>query len=73
MVYDVFYAVAKHKGISLGDLATRLGVTRSAMNQWRKNGIPIKQCVVLEKMSDGTISRREMRKDDYAEIWPELA
>src|SRR3990167_8303016 len=32
-----------------------------------------KYCRYLELATDGVVSRRDMRPDDYADIWPELA
>lgn len=29
-------------------------------------------CVLVEKESDGAVTRQELRPDDWAAIWPEL-
>lgn len=60
-------------------LARALGVTPVTVGQWLKpdartgRQVPPKQCVRIEHLTQGRVSRRELRPDDYAEIWPELA
>lgn len=58
-------------------LARALHVTPVTVSQWMRpdapNGRPVppKQCVRIEQLTDGKVSRRELR-DDWREIWPEL-
>lgn len=61
-------------------LAKALGVTPVTVNQWvRPNGanssrpVPPKQCVRIEVLTAGRVSRRDLRPDDWQDIWPELA
>lgn len=61
-------------------LAKALGVTPVTVNQWvRPNGanssrpVPPKQCVRIEALTNGQVSRRDLRPDDWQDIWPELA
>lgn len=61
-------------------LAKALGVTPVTVNQWvRPNGanssrpVPPKQCVRIEALTGGEVTRRELRPDDWRDIWPELA
>jgi DNA-binding transcriptional regulator YdaS (Cro superfamily) len=42
------------------------------MAYYRKNGIPPKMCVQIEKMTKGVVTRKMLREHDFAEIWPEL-
>lgn len=55
-------------------LAEKIGVTTSAVNQWVKGNrpIPIDRCVAIERATNGNITRRDLRPDDWTEIWPEL-
>jgi len=34
--------------------------------------IPIERCPAIEKATDGQVSRRDLRPDDWWLIWPEL-
>lgn len=60
-------------------LAAALGVTAVTVNQWlqidvaRRRPVPPKQCVRIERLTGGRISRRDLRPDDWEAIWPELA
>jgi DNA-binding transcriptional regulator YdaS (Cro superfamily) len=59
-------------------LARALGVTPVTVGQWLKPGksngpgIPPKQCVRIEQITQGQVSRQAMR-EDWLEFWPELA
>lgn len=35
--------------------------------------IPVRHMAVIERVTDGAITRREMCPDDWQRIWPELA
>jgi len=60
-------------------LARALGVTPVTVGQWLKpdlstgRGVPPKQCVRIEQLTAGQVSRRDLRPDDWQDIWPELA
>lgn len=56
-------------------LAKALDVTTQAVCFWRdgKRKIPAEQCAAIERVTNGAVSRREMRPDDWHLIWPELA
>lgn len=59
-------------------LARALNVTPVTVGQWLNpekatgRGVPPKQCVRIEKITDGVVTRRDLRPDDWADIWPEL-
>lgn len=53
-------------------LAAQLDVSSAAIGNWKMRGIPPKQCVRIERLTDGKVTRRELRPDDYFEIWPDL-
>lgn len=59
-------------------LSKALAVTPVTVSQWMRpeagNGRPVppKQCVRIEQLTGGKVTRRELRPDDWQEIWPEL-
>lgn len=61
-------------------LSRALGVTPVTVNQWvrplgsqNRRPVPPKQCVRIEQLTAGAVTRRELRPDDWHAIWPELA
>lgn len=56
-------------------LSRSLGVTAAAVNQWIKGlrPVPPKHCVAIERATNGAVTRRDLRPDDWHLIWPELA
>lgn len=56
-------------------LANLLGVSVQAVCFWRdgRRGIPVEKCTAIERATGGAVSRRDLRPDDWHEIWPELA
>lgn len=66
-------AAAKLGGQS--SLARALGVTPPTVNQWIKGTrpIPAEQCVAIEQVTGGQVTRRQLRPSDWRAIWPELA
>lgn len=63
---------------SQAKLARALGVTPVTVGQWLKpeertgRAVPPKQCVRIEQITNGQVSRRALRPGDWREIWPEL-
>jgi len=55
-------------------LAEVLGVSTQAVCFWRdgKRRLPAEMCAPIEKATGGQVTRRELRPDDWARIWPEL-
>ena len=39
----------------------------------RKKKIPIHFCVKIERATDGQVTRKDLRPDDWHLIWPELS
>jgi DNA-binding transcriptional regulator YdaS (Cro superfamily) len=35
--------------------------------------VPIERCVPIERATAGAVTRKDLRPDDWAAIWPELA
>lgn len=55
-------------------LASFLGVTKAAVNQWKTEGrqVPPKHCPQIERATGGQVTRQDLRPDDYWLIWPDL-
>lgn len=62
------------RGRSLA-IAQALGVTPPVVSDWvtGKKGIPLERCVQIERATEGVVSRKELRPDDWQNFWPELA
>ena len=54
-------------------LAAVCKVGSMAISQWKRRGVPIEHCVVIERATEGAVTRRDLRPDDWQAIWPELA
>jgi len=60
-------------------LAEILNVTPPAITAWLsddqklKRDIPPKRCVQIEQATNGKITRKDLRPDDWYLFWPELA
>ncbi|WP_186072102.1 transcriptional regulator [Burkholderia gladioli] len=56
-------------------LAAHLRVSASYLSQMASGACPIseKRCVQIEQLTRGLVTRRELRPDDWRDIWPELA
>lgn len=60
---------------SVKNAANLLKITSPTLLAWRDNDnvkIPIKRCVQIEKLTKEAITRKDLRPDDWHEIWPEL-
>lgn len=54
-------------------LASMIGVSPSAPCMWRKRGVvPLAHCYAIEKATAGSVNRRDLRPDDWHQIWPDL-
>ncbi len=55
-------------------LAERLDVTPVNLNSWAsgKRPVPIIRCVEIEEITGGQVTRKQLRPDDWYQIWPEL-
>lgn len=56
-------------------LAKALGIPPQLMYQWVREvrPVPIERCVDIERATNGAVTRRDLRPDDWQRIWPELA
>lgn len=60
---------------AVGKLARRLGVSSADVSNWRhgRRAVPIVRAVDIEAATDGAVTRKELRPEDWRRIWPELA
>ena len=58
----------------VGKLASLIGVRQSVVSNWRKRNsiIDAAKCVAIEFATDGKVTRKDLRPDDWHRIWPEL-
>ena len=56
-------------------LARQIGAQPQLVWQWASDvrPVPIERCVPTERATEGAVTRRDLRPDDWHEIWPELA
>lgn len=56
-------------------LAALLKISAPAVSQWRKRGTVLKAeyCTAIERATGGQVTRRDLRPNDWQQIWPELA
>lgn len=59
-------------GLSI--LARIIGVKPPTVHQWitGKRPVPIERCAAIENATTGKVTRRDLRPNDWQEIWPEL-
>jgi len=62
--------VAEH---GLTPLARSLDVSVQRLANWLDRGVPIDMCAAVERCTNGAVSRKSLRPDDWHLIWPELA
>lgn len=62
------------KNISQAAFAEMAGVTQGMVWQWLHGFRPVSPtfCVAIEKFTKNDVSRRDLRPNDWQEIWPEL-
>lgn len=53
-------------------LAKRLGVTPSAIGNWKKRGVPVEHCLEIEILTGGKVTRKQLCPV-WDRIWPDLA
>ncbi|MBF3825437.1 helix-turn-helix domain-containing protein [Burkholderia pseudomallei] len=55
-------------------LAKAVGVTQQTVSNWLITGvIRPEHCSEIERFTEGAVSRRQLRPNDWSRIWPELA
>ncbi len=55
-------------------LAKKLGVPVPVVSGWASGTrpVPIIRCVEIEEVTGGEVTRKQLRLDDWWQIWPEL-
>lgn len=76
--YDAAMKLAEYTSQERGGqtrLAKTLGVPPQLMYQWVRSvrPVPIERCAAIERATNGAVTRRDLRPDDWHRIWPELA
>ena len=55
-------------------MAGAIGVPPTLISQWSTTRVPpFERCIPIERATDGQVTRRDLRPDDWQEMWPELA
>jgi len=59
---------------SAAELARMLGVPAMTVSEWAtgKRPVPIIRCVEIEELTGGAVTRKQLRPDDWWQIWPDL-
>jgi len=54
-------------------LAKLLNVTVAAIGNWKmRKSVPVEHCAQIEAATGGQVTRRDLRPNDWQQIWPEL-
>ncbi|MFA7437090.1 transcriptional regulator [Castellaniella sp.] len=55
-------------------LAKKLGLPVQVVSSWAAGTrpVPIIRCVEIEEITGGEVTRKQLRPDDWWQIWPEL-
>lgn len=58
----------------VGKLAAALGVAQPLVSNWRARGTKpgAIYCVAIERATNGVVTRKDLRPDDWFLIWPEM-
>lgn len=56
-------------------LARKLDISPVLISQWKTGArpIPLERCFSIEQATNGQVTRKDLRPDDWMSIWPELA
>lgn len=62
------------KTTSQAAFAASVGVSNGLVYQWANNIRPVSvlRCFAIEKATEGKVTRKDLRPDDWHLIWPEL-
>lgn len=60
---------------TLTDLSKKINERPQNISMYRSGAkkVPIIRCVQIEQATNGAVTRKDLRPDDYHLIWPELA
>lgn len=58
----------------LSKFSKAIGVRPPTVSEWAtgKRPVPIKRCVQIEKLTGGVVTRKDLRPNDYHEIWTDI-
>ena len=58
----------------MNKLAKKLGLPPPVVSAWAAGTrpVPIIRCVEIEELTGGEVTRKQLRPDDWWQIWPEL-
>lgn len=72
MILSAYLALERGRGAAI---ARGLQVKPVMVSQWAHGckPVPPTRCTAIEKVTGGAVTRRDLRPDDWQEIWPELA
>lgn len=75
MEYPSPIAIAAACVGSMTKLASMIGVSPPTVHEWKtaKRPIPVLRCMSIELATEGIVTRKDLRPDDWHKIWPELA
>ncbi|WP_076412035.1 transcriptional regulator [Achromobacter xylosoxidans] len=64
----------RDEAISAAALGRCVGVSPALVYQWRtgRRPVPVEHCADIERVTNGVVSRRDLRPCDWQRIWPEL-
>lgn len=54
-------------------IAKMFNVTVAAVGNWKVRGVPAENCKRIEAATGGKVTCKDLRPDDWANYWPELA
>jgi len=68
-------ARAAKKVGGLTELARLINVSPPTVHEWKsgKRPVPVTRCADIIRVTDGAVTRQELRPNDWQKIWPELA
>lgn len=54
-------------------LSRALQISQPTVSDWcnGKKRVPAERCVPIERATGGAVTRKDLRPDDWADIWPE--
>ena len=52
---------------SQGKMARKMGINPMTVSQWKRNGMPAKRAVEIERLTGGLVTRAELLPDIFGE------
>ncbi|WP_284402317.1 YdaS family helix-turn-helix protein [Acidovorax sp. SUPP2825] len=56
-------------------LARGLGVKPVVISRWGSGSkpVPIERCIAIERLTGGLVGRKDLRPNDWQDVWPDLS